>query len=248
MSKRDEVIAELDDLVDQTTDLIKAIAGDHQKSYDRFAAPYQIWYTKALSVMNAFATDRLDEFRRYYDADPRRKRMDVETYVVQDFLSGIGLANSQSGNLPFDTLNITRIRVGSQASILAAVRARLPTVLADIEGALAASLEDSTIVAARQLSKVNLRASGALAGVVIEEHLQRVAVAHAIKVTKRAPTIADLNDPLKNGGVYDLAAWRRIQYLADLRNKCVHKKDAEPTALEVADLVNGAEWLVKNIA
>ena len=92
------------------------------------------------------------------------------------------------------------------------------------------------------------RAAGSLAGVVLEAHLQRVATTHNIKITKKAPTIADLNDPLKQDGVYETATWRKIGYLADLRNLCSHKKDVEPTAAQVVELIEGVNWAVKTIA
>jgi hypothetical protein len=34
-------------------------------------------------------------------------------------------------------------------------------------------------------------------GVVIEGHLQKVAASHDVKISKKHPTIAELNDPLK---------------------------------------------------
>lgn len=34
---------------------------------------------------------------------------------------------------------------------------------------------------------------------------------------------------------------------ADLRNMCSHKKDIEPTEEQVEELLNGAEWLARNV-
>jgi len=100
---------------------------------------------------------------------------------------------------------------------------------------------------ARDLAKVSLRAAGALVGVVIEGHLQKVATAHALKLTKQHPTIADLNDPLKAASVIDTPTWRKISFLADIRNLCSHKKDVEPTKEQVEELIQGAEWLTKSV-
>jgi hypothetical protein len=83
--------------------------------------------------------------------------------------------------------------------------------------------------------------------VLVEGHLQKVADLHGIRVSKKNPTISDLNDPLKAAGVVDTAAWRKIGYLADLRNLCAHKKDAEPTKTQVDELIQGAQWLTKNV-
>ena len=91
-----------------------------------------------------------------------------------------------------------------------------------------------------------MRAAGALVGVVIEKHLQKLAKSHGIKSRKKHPTISDLNDPLKNVGVFDTPTWRKVTYLADIRNICSHKKDVEPSKEQIRELIEGANWLVKN--
>ena len=120
-------------------------------------------------------------------------------------------------------------------------------MLANIEGELFAELQDNEVAVARQLIKINPRAAGALVGVVIESHLQKVAGAHGIKSARKRPTIAVLNESLKAASVVDIPAWRKISFLADLRNLCAHKKDSEPTKVQVDELIAGAEWLVKNV-
>ncbi|MFA4987109.1 MAG: hypothetical protein WC712_11025 [Candidatus Brocadiia bacterium] len=111
-----------------------------------------------------------------------------------------------------------------------------------------ATLQESEISTARRLATVSLRAAGALLGVVIEGHLQKVAVNHSVKIAKKEPTIADLSEPLKASGVIDIPTWRKISYLADLRNICSHKKGDEPTKEQVEELIQGADWLTKNVS
>jgi hypothetical protein len=86
-----------------------------------------------------------------------------------------------------------------------------------------------------------------VAGVVLESHLRQVCDNHKVRVNKKHATISDLNDLLKNAEVYDVAAWRNIQRLGDLRNLCGHKKDREPRSDEVAELVDGIEKIMKTI-
>jgi len=45
----------------------------------------------------------------------------------------------------------------------------------------------------------------------------------------------------------DVANWRWIQRLGDIRNLCAHAKDREPTKDEVLELVNGVEKCIKTI-
>ena len=94
---------------------------------------------------------------------------------------------------------------------------------------------------------MNLRAAGALEGVVLEGHLQRVAANHGVSVRKKDPAISDLNDPLKERGVYAIPTWRKIQYMADLRNICAHQKGVDPTAEQVNELIAGVNTVVKTI-
>lgn len=94
---------------------------------------------------------------------------------------------------------------------------------------------------------MSIRGAGAVAGVVLEGHLQRVATNHQISISKKAPTISDLNDPLKSAGVYDIPTWRKVQHLADIRNLCDHKKEREPTKNEVEELISGVGAIVKTV-
>lgn len=110
----------------------------------------------------------------------------------------------------------------SQFSLLKSLSTRIDSVLSDVTGHLLAELQDEELRVASQLVKVNLRAAGAVAGVALEGHLQRVAANHSIIIPKTNPSVADLNDPLKANNVYDLITWRKIQQLADIRNYCDH--------------------------
>ncbi|MFD2272063.1 hypothetical protein ACFS07_15085 [Undibacterium arcticum] len=152
-----------------------------------------------------------------------------------------------SGYPNFDSRNQALRCFFNQLTLFKAIAERIDSVVANIEGELYAELQDSEIVIARQLAKVRLRAAGALMGVVIEGHLQKVASSHGVTVGKKNPTNADLNDPLKSASVIDIPAWRKISFLADLRNLCSHKKDAEPTKEQVEEFIQGAEWLTKNV-
>jgi hypothetical protein len=120
-------------------------------------------------------------------------------------------------------------------------------VLQDVKGHLFAELQDAELSAAAQLRKVSGRAAGALARVVLERHLQRTAANHKLTIGKKAPTISDLNNPLKQAGVYDVPTWRKIQFLADIGNLCSHQKESEPTDEQVGELISGVNSIVKGV-
>lgn len=242
MSKRELIRQEISALYNEGAELAVAF----QKNEGRqFQYDYQSWYTKALKAVASLAPDRYAEFRAYYEIDPKRKSLGYGTFVIQDFLKGV--APSRLHYPDFDTRSQVLTCFFNQLTILKAIAERVDSVLANIEAELYSELQDNEVVIARQLAKVSIRAAGALVGVVIEGHLQKVASAHNVKITKKNPTIADLNDLLKAASVVDTPTWRKISFLADLRNLCSHKKDVEPTKEQVEDLIQGAEWLTKNV-
>ncbi len=242
MTKREAIHKELDTLYKEGAKLVV----DFQKKEEKqFQYDYQRWYTKALKSVASLAPDRHAEFRSYYEVDPKRKSLGYGTYVIQDYLKGVA-PNSYS-HPGFDTRAEVVKCSFNQLTILNAIGERVDSVLANIEGELYAEIQDGEVAVARQLAKVSLRAAGALVGVLIEGHLQKVAQAHGLKIGKKNPTIADLNDPLKAASVIDTPAWRKISFLADVRNLCSHKKDTEPTKEQVEELIQGAEWLTKNV-
>jgi hypothetical protein len=242
MSKRDLIHKEMSALYNEGVGL----AGNFQKKEDKqFRYDYQGWYTKALKAVASLAPDRLAEFRGYYEVDKKRKALSYGTYVIQDFLKGVAPSGYQYEN--FDARQQVLLCFFNQITIFKAIDERVDSVLGNIEAELYAELQDSELVVARDLAKVNLRAAGALMGVVIEGPLQKVASAHCVSIAKKNPTIADLNDPLKSASVIDTPTWRKISYLADLRNLCSHKKNSEPTKGQVEELIEGAQWLTKNV-
>lgn len=242
MTKREIIRKELESLYDEGEKLCVAF---QKREETHFQYDYQMWYTKALKAVASLAPDRYTEFRSYYEIDPKRKQLGYGTYVIQDYLRGV--APNRISYPDFDTRDNVLNCFFNQLTILNSLSERIDSVITNIEGELYAELQDNEIVVARQLAKMSLRAAGALVGVVIEGHLQKVAHAHGLKVAKKNPTIADLNEPLKGDGVIDIPTWRKIAYLADIRNVCSHKKDVEPTKEQVEELIQGAEWLTKNV-
>jgi hypothetical protein len=253
-SLRDQIRKELEALSAEGDNIIKTLVGAKSETKKKefnvfqFAARYQQWYTRALRVVTALAPERLREFVSYYEVDSKRKEIDLITYRIQDFLRGIGpTPNPHTGKVPYETVVIVNIAVYNQLTILRALNSGLDSVLASVESQIAAELQDSGLAASRKLLEISPRAAGALAGVVLEDHLQRVAHARGVKIAKKDPTVSDLNDPLKAAEVYDLPTWRRIQFLADIRNLCSHKKSKEPSEAQVQELLDGTAWVIGNI-
>ena len=207
-----------------------------------FAVDYQNWYTKAIKIVHALAPDRFTEFMRYYESDPKRKSITVDQYKIQDYVNGFSPTRGE-----YDPKKIAEVYFGNQSFILMSLFSRIDGVMADLETAIAHGIQDAEIDSAESLKKVSLRASGALAGVVLEAHLQRVAAAHNVLISKKDPTIGDLNEPLKKAGVYDTPVYRKIQLMADIRNICTHQKGKEPTPDQIDDMLNGVRSITKSV-
>ena len=245
MSTRNKIKQELDALIKEQTAILKLAA--KVDDIVAFGTRYQNWYTRSLRIVQALAPDRLDEFKRYYEIDPKRKSYSSSTYSIQDYIMGKGASTDWQDNPQWDIHNVVSIRFINQVQILAALQTRIDSVLSDVTGALLAELQDSELVSAMALLKVNIRAAGALAGVVLERYLQRVAANHNLTVRKKNPTIADLNNLLKKANVYDTPTWRKIQFLADIRNICAHQKGSEPTRAQVEELISGVNTIIKSV-
>ena len=148
----------------------------------------------------------------------------------------------------FDHSDIIRRKLEYQLAILEATRVPLESVLADIRGVVQVDIFDSELEAARHLLvNGHLRATGAVAGVVLESHLQSVCASHSVTYRKQKPTIADLLRYLRENGMIDLPVERRIQALADIRNLCSHKDRREPTADEVEQMIDGVDNAIKTL-
>jgi hypothetical protein len=245
MNATEEIKSMLDQLVEDGKTVQELING--QIATPDFIEAYQQWYTPALKLVSLLGTDRFEEFCSYYLVNPSRDQLNASTYVIQDYVSGVKPVRSIAPGSDFHSQTIITSKFASQLGLLKSLSIRIDSVLSDVKGHLFAELQDKELRVASQLIEVNLRAAGAVAGVVLEGHLQQVAANHGISIAKKNPTVSDLNNPLKENGVYDIVLWRRIQYLADIRNCCDHKKEREPTEEEVKDLIAGADKIIKTI-
>ena len=224
------------------------------KKLPSFASEYQSWYSESLALIKQLLPDRYPDFVRHYEKPKGRKSIDFENYRIEDCLQGLVTTRTQQlweggGTKTVAAPEAAIPHFKQQLAIVKSVKARFESSLFDIQQLLQADLFDSEIEAARELAKHKfLRAAGAVAGVVLERHLGRVCSNHSVKVTKKDPTISDLNDLLKGAGVVHVPEWRSIQYLADIRNLCDHNKNVEPTQEQIKDLLDGTAKVTKTLS
>lgn len=215
-----------------------------------FDQKYQQWYTEAHAVIFQIIPNRLPEFETLYKGDGKRKAVGITTYNIQDWLIGMrATVNEFTGEKAFDDLATLVMRFKTQLEILKSAQVRFESALLDIKQLLQADMFDTELDTARELLKNGFsRAAGAVAGVVLEGHLLQVSVNHGITVKKKAPSINDHNNLLKEADVIEIPQWRFIQRLGDLRNLCDHKKAKDPTNDEVDELISGVEKVIKTVS
>lgn len=245
--------AELSKLYGEGIEILQDEIADHEdaeKESEEQKLPlqftYQRWYSRALPVIRQVLPDRQAEFVELYKLERPRKKIDHLTYTISDYLLGLKVSRGHEEVVDSYVAFVTKFQ--SQLMILNSAIDRIESTIADIEGLLASALFDSELAAAEELKKKgHVRAAGALAGVTLEAHLAKVCENHGVKFRKKAPAISDYNDGLKSRGTVDVPTWRLIQRLGDIRNLAVHKKEREPTADEIEDLIRGTRKLVAEV-
>lgn len=224
----------------------KDAAKAHMDALPVFMNAYQSWYSECLVLIKQLLPDRLNDFVRLYEKPKGRKDIGFENYRIEDALQGLRITRYGEEVIADQKSAMTHLE--QQVAILNSIKGRFESSLYDIRQLVQADLLDSELDAARELLKHKfMRAAGAIAGVVLEKHLHEVCGAHNIKITKKHPTIADLNDALKSAAVIETPQWRFHQHLADIRNLCDHNKAAEPTVDQVNDLIEGVAKVTKTV-
>ncbi|SHL57427.1 hypothetical protein SAMN05444159_6253 [Bradyrhizobium lablabi] len=207
---------------------------------------YQAWYSEALACVTQLLPDRVEDFISYYKPLKPRKSVGFANYTMSDYLIGSTVYDSDSARWIVPA-NSALSAIFNQYKIVETISNRFESTLFDIRALVHADLLDDELAAADELNKQGFsRGAGAIAGVVLEAHLAGISETHKIKLAKNA-TISTLNDALKKADILDTATWRFIQHLGDIRNKCDHKADADPTRDEVKELVDGVRKITKTV-
>jgi hypothetical protein len=210
-----------------------------------FRDGYDPWYSTALRVVSRALPDRLDDFVAQYKNDKRRQ-IDYLTYTISDYLLDLKTTRGEAiivdarAGLP---------KMQRQVEIVKAARQCFASWLLNVEQLLRADLLDAQLEAAAGLLKQGLlRGAGAIAGVVLAQHLGHVCAAHGLKVRRKSPPIAELDEALKDAGLLETPQWRLVQHLADLRALCDQKGEREPTKEDLAELLAGVAKVIKTVS
>ncbi len=210
-----------------------------------FKDEYQTWYSESLIIIKQLLPDRIEDFIKLYQKPKNRKDITWENYSIEDLLNSL-IVRQRWEVIVWTSAAITNFE--QQRSILKSLKSRFESSLFDVTQLLQADLFDNELDAAKELlKKWFLRWAWAIAGVVLEWHFWTVCDTHWIKTQKKNPGISDFNDLLKKEWVIEIDIFRFIQRLWDLRNKCDHKKEDEPSKEDVKELIDGVDRIIKTV-
>ena len=206
-------------------------------------AAYKIWYKKASIVVWRLLSARLfEEFQSHYqyplnlsDAVGRSRRF---TEVSQKHISKEDAFCLVSG-CPL---------IEAQCEILEQAKLTFDLQVATSTQSVQSDLFDAEIDVARKLNGDGFcQAAGAIAGVVLKQHLAAVMKTHLISFRKRHLSINDCGRQLKDNGIADLPTARLIQRLGDLWNLYYGAKGKEPGKEDVDELITGVDRIIKTV-
>lgn len=213
---------------------------------------YQVWFTKACKIVELLLPSRIQEFKNYYYSSnfSFADKVYINEYRLQTFFNNIKIY-SYSEEL---SLKHAKALYQQQISILKACQEIVNSKLNDIEYEMFIELNETELDTAKSLLKINLRASGCIAGVVLEKYLKSLLFKYNPNHGKKDNelTLNVINELLKEKA-YDTKTFKNIQYLSDIRNLCDHdKKDSfgktkEPTKEDVETLIENTERIMKTI-
>ena len=205
---------------------------------------YQRWYSNALVVIRQLLPNRLEYFVGLYDYKEKRKEILLSNCRIADMLRGAEFPAVDRTTVKEHAFKLFK----QQLIILTSAKESFDSSVFEIKQVIQADLLDSEIDAARRLNKNGSAcAAGAIAGVVLEKHLNAVVGSHELKVSKNSPGINDYAQKLKDEGVIDFQTCRFIQRLGNLRDLCYDTKGPAIKKEDVEELIVGVDRIIKTV-
>lgn len=231
---------------DPKAKILSDLSKDELSKLPDVRSQYEQWYSESLAVVAQLLPDRVEDFKSYYRPKGARKEILYSNYTISDYLRGTTV--TRTGDIVVVEPSAALTPMYQQLNIVQSLQRRFKSTLFDIKTLVHADLMDDELHAADELNAKGFqRGAGAIAGVVLESHLAAVCDRHNVAIKKKDPSISDLNDALKSASTIETATWRFVQHLGDLRNKCDHKKQTDPTKDEVNELIEGVRKITKTV-
>ena len=233
--------------IDPRAKVLSGFSKDELSKLPDVRSQYEQWYSESLAAVTQLLPDRVEDFQSYYRPKGARKEIQYSNYTISDYLRGTTITRGGGAIVVVEPSAALR-PLYQQCNIVEGLKRRFKSTLFDIRTLVHADLMDDELHAADELNAKGFqRGAGAIAGVVLESHLAAVCDRRGVAIKKKDPSISDLNDALKSASTIETATWRFVQHLGDLRNKCDHKKQTDPTKDEVNELIEGVRKITKTV-
>src|SRR5206468_9083258 len=139
------IASEIKNLIREGRALVEETEQARQSSIADFSGRYHTWYTRGLGLVRSMVPDRLDEFRRQYDRDQKRRTLDRSSYVIEDYLNRVSAPMSYDFEVGeevalFSVRSVAMGKFSTQIEIVASCASRLDDFLTNIRGILQADL------------------------------------------------------------------------------------------------------------
>ncbi len=241
MQAKSEIFSELKNLRAEGIEIFSLWEDLIQKPLE-LKIRFHRWFQSAERVVKFFEPKVYDEFCSFYGRPD-----DLENglgYSLAYFFK-FEVMSVKIGSREAHRIEAAKELFSSQIAILAAIIDNIDSILMNLENEIIQEYQEDELKAAERLLEVNIRAAGALCGVVIERHLKQILRKYDLEITKKNPGISDLSQILKQAGILDLVNWKKVEVLGAIRNLCDHDKGEPPTNEQVLELLQGTKWLLK---
>ncbi len=208
---------------------IQKLAIDARNRIQNPQEEYQFWYPKTYRLVKYLAPERLAEFEKHYN-----------DYIKVWLIAVI--------DPPLHDAHFNRFEAGfrTQIYILSGIAKSFDTPFFNLERDIRHDIYKSTMDIAKELQEEDPRIAGAIASVMLEVHLKKIAIKHGIE-DKETNSIADYNNFLKTKGVYDGILAEQIKPCRKIRNKCVHTNQGDPSVGEVSTIIHIADRVIAEV-
>lgn len=176
---------------------------------------YQRWYSTAHQLVREYLPSKENEFTECYE-DRSRGSGVIDRLQLR---RGLYDADKKKAIEAF----IDKFEI--QRSIILSVPDAIKINELNLRKLISADLVETELEEAELLFKNGFeRAAGALAGCALEKHLKTQCDINGLDYPPKA-TIEPLSQALYKTNILDITEFKKIQYLASIRNKCAHSKD-----------------------
>lgn len=214
---------------------------------------YQLWYTEALAVIKLVLPSRVDDFIGLYEYPAKRSKLTKVNFRIADAMRGHSATEKiktfvGDKNIVAADWSTCHYLVLTQCDILEAAAASLTTSLHKFQLSAQRNLFNTELLAACDLcAKGFNRASGVMAGAILERYFANFAKSRPLVLHKKNPSLYDYAQKLMEEDIIDAHDGSLIQRLGDLYNRCLKEKDAEPEKKEIEELLLGVGKIFRTL-